>query len=76
MLSIAIAFPLILSQIPEIVLFPVFLFGGGLGGTPQVLAAFEFGMHEAFLVAAVVTVFAAIISFSRPSGVPGDSVAA
>ena len=75
MLSIAIAFPLVLSQIPEVVMFHVFLYGGGLSGTPQVLAAFEFGMHEAFLVSAVFTVFAAIISFSRPSGAPRDSVA-
>ena len=76
MLSIAIAFPLVLSQLPEDVLYHVFLYGGGLGGTPQVLASFEFGMHEAFLVSAVFTVFAAIISFRRPSGAPGDSVAA
>jgi EmrB/QacA subfamily drug resistance transporter len=76
MLSIAIAFPLVLSQLPETVLYHVFLYGGGLGGTPQVLASFEFGMHEAFLVSAVFTVFAAIISFRRPSGVPHDSVAA
>ena len=76
MLAIAIAFPLVLSQIPEVALFHVFLYGGGLGGTPQVLAAFELGMHEAFLVSAVFTVFAAIISFSRPSGAPRDSVAA
>jgi EmrB/QacA subfamily drug resistance transporter len=76
MLSIAIAFPLVLSQLPETVLYHVFLYGGGLGGTPQVLASFEFGMHEAFLVSAVFTVFAAIISFRRPSGVPSDSVAA
>ncbi|MGZ4915743.1 MAG: MFS transporter [Halobacteriota archaeon] len=73
MLSIAIAFPLVLSQIPEITLFHVFLYGGGLGGTPQILAAFESGMHEAFLVSAVFTVFAAIISFSRPSGAPADA---
>jgi EmrB/QacA subfamily drug resistance transporter len=76
MLSIAIAFPLVLSQLPEAVLYHVFLYGGGLGGTPQVLASFEFGMHEAFLVSAVFTVFAAIISFRRPSDVPRDSVAA
>ncbi|MGZ4928409.1 MAG: MFS transporter, partial [Halobacteriota archaeon] len=76
MLSIAIAFPLVLSQLPENVLYHVFLYGGGLGGTPQVLASFEFGMHEAFLVSAAFTLVAAIISFSRPSGVPRDSVAA
>jgi len=75
MLAIAIAFPLVLSQIPEDVLYHVFLYGGGLGGAPQVLASFEFGMHEAFLVSAAITVFAAIISFRRPSGVPRDSVA-
>ena len=33
-LSIAIAFPLVLSQIPEVVLFYVFLCGG-LSGSPQ-----------------------------------------
>ena len=76
MLSIAIAFPLVLSQIPEVVLFHVFLFGGGLAGAPQVLAAFEVGMHEAFLVSAAFTVFAAVISFSRPPGAPRDAVAA
>ncbi|MGZ4904322.1 MAG: MFS transporter [Halobacteriota archaeon] len=73
MLAIAIAFPLVLSQIPEVTLFHVFLYGGGLSATPQVLAAFEFGMHEAFVVSAVFTVFAAIISFSRPSGAPAEA---
>jgi EmrB/QacA subfamily drug resistance transporter len=76
MLAIAIAFPLVLSQIPVTVLYHVFLYGGGLGGSPAVLAAFESGMHEAFVVSAVLTVFSAIISFRRPSGVPRDSVAA
>jgi nitrate/nitrite transporter NarK len=31
MLSIAIAFPLVLSRIPEDVMFKVFLYGGGMG---------------------------------------------
>jgi hypothetical protein len=75
MLSIAIAFPLVLSHIPEDILFHVFLYGGGLGGTPQVLASFQSGMHEAFLVSAAITVFAAIVSFKRPSGAPHGSVA-
>jgi hypothetical protein len=39
MLSIAIVFPLVLSRIPEDVMFHVFLFGGGMSGAP--LAAFE-----------------------------------
>jgi len=67
MLAIAIAFPLVLSQVPEFVLYHVFLYGGGLGGTPQVLASFESGMHDAFVVAAVITMFAAIVSLRRPS---------
>jgi len=75
MLSIVIAFPLVLSHIPEDILFHVFLYGGGLGGAPQVLASFESGMHEAFLVSAAITVFAAIVSFKRPSGAPHGSVA-
>ncbi len=74
MLSIAIAFPLVLSHIPENILFQVFLYGGGLGGAPQVLSSFEFGMHEAFLVSAAITVLAAIVSFKRPSGGPHEFV--
>ena len=31
MLSIAIAFPLVLSRIPEDVMFKVFLYGSGMG---------------------------------------------
>jgi len=69
-LAIAIAFPLVLAQIPELVLFHVFLYGGGLAATPQVLAAFELGMHEAFLVSAILSIIAAVLSFLRPSGAP------
>src|SRR5512136_546302 len=47
MLSIAIVFPLVLSRIPEDVMFHVFLYGGGMSGAS--LTAFEKGMHEAFL---------------------------
>jgi len=73
-LAVGIAFPLVLSQVPELVLFHVFLFGGGLSGTPQVLAAFEFGMHEAFLVAAIISIIAAVISFLRPAGAPTEAL--
>src|SRR5205823_292504 len=47
MLSIAIAFPLVLSRIPEDVMFKVFLFGGGMGDLPDALHAFEQGLHQA-----------------------------
>ncbi|MDD1753881.1 MAG: MFS transporter [Methanotrichaceae archaeon] len=67
MLSIAIAFPLVLSRIPLDVMFHVFLYGGGMSSTPQALADFEMGTHEAFLVSFVITLFAAVISFLRPS---------
>ena len=43
MLSIAIAFPLVLSRIPEDVMFKVFLYGGGMGDVPEALHAFEAG---------------------------------
>jgi len=64
MLSIAIVFPLVLSRIPEDVMFHVFLYGGGMSGAP--LAAFEAGMHEAFLASFAVTLLAAVISGLRP----------
>jgi len=48
MLSIAIAFPLVLSRIPLDTMFHVFLYGGGMSSTPQALLDFEMGMREAF----------------------------
>ncbi|MDD4652299.1 MAG: MFS transporter [Methanothrix sp.] len=64
MLSIAIVFPLVLSRIPEDVMFHVFLYGGGMSGGP--LAAFEAGMQQAFLASFAVTLIAALISALRP----------
>jgi MFS family permease len=64
MLSIAIVFPLVLSRIPEDVMFHVFLYGGGMSGGP--LAAFEAGMQQAFLAGFAVTLIAALISAMRP----------
>ena len=73
MFSIALAFPLVLSHIPEDVMYHVFLYGGGLSGSPQALASFELGTHQVFLLSAAITVFAAIISFLRPASVPPDT---
>lgn len=67
MLSIAIAFPLVLSRIPLDVMFRVFLYGGGMGSAPQALADFEMGTHEAFMLSFAVTLVAAVVSFLRPS---------
>lgn len=64
MLSIAIVFPLVLSRIPEDVMFRVFLYGGGMSGAP--LAAFYSGMHQAFMASFAVTLLAAAISSLRP----------
>jgi MFS family permease len=76
MLAIAIAFPLVLSTLPIALLYHVFLYGGGLSGDPLVLAAFELGMHQAFLVSAAISALAAIISFMRPKHAPDDATAA
>jgi MFS family permease len=65
MLSIAFVFPLVLSQIPEDIMFHVFLYGGGMSGAS--LTAFETGMHEAFMASFAVTLLAAAISAMRPS---------
>src|ERR687883_461578 len=65
MLSIAIAFPLVLSRIPEDVMFKVFLYGGGMGDVPEALHAFEQGLHQAFLVSFAITLVAALASGIR-----------
>jgi EmrB/QacA subfamily drug resistance transporter len=77
MVSIAIVFPLVLSQIPQDVMFRVFLYGGGMGDNPQALASFESGLHAAFLLSFAITLLAALVSAMRPSHRPlgdlGDS---
>jgi EmrB/QacA subfamily drug resistance transporter len=75
MLSIAIAFPLVLSRIPEEVMFKVFLYGGGMGDVPDALHAFEDGLHQAFLVSFVITLVAALASGLRPSHSPREAAA-
>src|SRR5918911_382289 len=75
MLSIAIAFPLVLSRIPEDVMFKVFLYGGGMGDVPEALHAFEQGLHQAFLVSVVITLVAALASALRPAHSPREHAA-
>jgi EmrB/QacA subfamily drug resistance transporter len=75
MLSIAIAFPLVLSRIPEDVMFKVFLYGGGMGDVPDALHAFEQGLHQAFLVSFGITLLAALASAFRPSHSPRELAA-
>jgi EmrB/QacA subfamily drug resistance transporter len=67
MLSIVVAFPLVLARIPEDVMFHVFLYGGGMASSPQALSIFEMGMHQAFLVSFAITIIAAVVSYLRPS---------
>jgi MFS family permease len=75
MLSIAIAFPLVLSRIPEDVMFKVFLYGGGMGDVPEALHAFEQGLHQAFLVSFGITLVAALVSALRPAHSPRELAA-
>jgi EmrB/QacA subfamily drug resistance transporter len=75
MLSIAIAFPLVLSQIPQEVMFRVFLFGGGMGDMPEAQHAFEQGLHQAFLVSFAITLVAALASALRPAHSPREASA-
>jgi EmrB/QacA subfamily drug resistance transporter len=75
MLSIAIAFPLVLSRIPEDVMFKVFLYGGGMGDVPDALHAFEQGLHQAFLVSFGITLIAALASALRPAHSPREAAA-
>ncbi|MBV9322578.1 MAG: MFS transporter [Chloroflexi bacterium] len=75
MLSVAIAFPLVLSQIPEDVMFRVFLYGGGMSDMPEVQHAFEQGLHQAFLVSFGITLVAALASALRPAHSPREAAA-
>jgi MFS family permease len=67
MLSISIVFPLVLSQVPQQVMFKVFLYGGGMASEPAALRVIEQGIHIAFLISCGATLVAALISATRPS---------
>ena len=73
MLASTIAFPLVLSRIPEDVMFKVFLYGGGMSAAPGALATFESGTHEAFLVSFAVTLAATLVSGARPATRPAPA---
>lgn len=68
MLSIAIAFPLVLAKIPQDVMMKIFIYGGGMAGAPAALADFLHGVHLAFIISAVMSVIAAVVSALQPSG--------
>ncbi len=66
MLSIAIAFPLVLAQIPQDVMMKIFIYGGGMSANPAALHSFLSGLHLAFLISAAVSIVAAIVSGLQP----------
>jgi MFS family permease len=70
MLSISIAFPLVLSHIPQDVMMKIFIYGGGLGQNSAALATFLGGLHQAFLISCGLSVVAAIISALQPAHSP------
>lgn len=70
LLSIAIVFPLALSQVPQDAMMHVFIYGGGMQQFPGALLAFMSGVHTAFLVSFVLSVIAAIVAALRPSHAP------
>jgi MFS family permease len=67
MLSIAIAFPLVLAKIPEDAMMQIFLYGGGMGSNTEALGIFLSGLHQAFLISAAVSVIAALASALQPA---------
>lgn len=76
MLSIAIAFPLVLSQIPPDVMMKVFIYGGGMGQNSDALSLFLNGLHTAFLLSCGISVLAAIASALQPAHSPRAAAAA
>ena len=67
MLSIAIVFPLALSQVPMAAMMQVFIYGGGMSQFPAALAIFLHGVHLAFLVSFVLSAIAMIVAALRPA---------
>ena len=67
MLSIAIAFPLVLAKIPEDAMMQIFLYGGGMGSNTDALGIFLSGLHQAFLISAAVSVIAATRVGGQPA---------
>ena len=65
MLSIAIVFPLALSQVPMKAVMQVFIFGGGMD--PTALTLFMDGLHLAFFVSFALSVIAMIVAALRPA---------
>jgi EmrB/QacA subfamily drug resistance transporter len=76
MLSIAIAFPLVLAQIPEAAMMQIFLYGGGMGSDPTALAIFLSGLHQAFFIGAAISLVAAVASAVQPAHKRADANAA
>ncbi len=68
MLSIAIAFPLVLAKIPQKVMMNIFIYGGGMGNAPAALADFLHGVHLAFFISCIMSLIAAVVSAMQPSG--------
>src|SRR6266849_2060742 len=67
MLSIAIVFPLALSNLPFQAVQQVFITGGGMGHFASAIPPFLSGLHRAFLVSFMLSVIAAIVAVLRPA---------
>lgn len=67
MLSIAIVFPVALSQVPQDAMMKVFIYGGGMSKYPAALATFMNGVHAAFLISCVISLVAMVVAALRPS---------
>jgi EmrB/QacA subfamily drug resistance transporter len=75
MLSIAIAFPLVLAQIPQAIMMKIFIYGGGMGQDPAALATFLSGLHLAFLISCGMSIVAAVASLLQPTHSPRAAAA-
>jgi EmrB/QacA subfamily drug resistance transporter len=67
MLSIAIVFPLALSNVPMAAMMKVFIYGGGMSAFPAAQTIFLNGLHLAFFVSFAISVLAMIVAAFRPS---------
>ena len=70
MLSISIAFPLVLSRIPQDVMFKIFLYGGGMSGAREPFAGLPDSIATPWPapgISVAITLLAALASALQPS---------
>jgi len=72
MVGMAVAIPMVLSNIPEADMIQLFIYGGGIN--PDILDIFESGLHSAFFLFFLTSVLAVVIALFRTKNNAEDNL--